>query len=137
MSPDVLVGKWQVEQMMRNDDTVKANDWLVDSTSWKNVYLEKFGSFTFSPNPYIVDKYRSLTGTYVYDVSKEEIKFLGHDSKGLGDTLYARVSFHSNGQMHWNITIGNSTVSILLSRVGDLPAGPQDSDPPGTSPTIR
>jgi hypothetical protein len=111
---------WRRREVAAMDD-MTGKIWLVDSTSWENVYLEKFGSFTFSPNPYIVDKFRSLSGTYVYDANKEEIKFLGQDSKGLSYTLYARVSFHSNGQMHWNMTIGNTMVSILLSREGDVP----------------
>lgn len=122
-SPDMLVGKWKVAQMTRNGDTVKVNAWLTDSTSWKNVYLEKFGSFTFSPNPYVVDRDRSLTGTYIYDSGKEEIKFLAHATNGLNDTLYARVSFHTNGQMHWNMTTGDVMLSILLSRADD-PSAP-------------
>jgi len=41
--------------LVRNGDTAKINDWLTDSLSWQNIYLEEYGRATFSPNPYLVE----------------------------------------------------------------------------------
>src|ERR1019366_1759181 len=65
-APATFIGRWRVDQLLRNDDTVKANAWVTDSLAWKNIYLEEYGLATFSPNPYVVESARATVGIYKY-----------------------------------------------------------------------
>jgi hypothetical protein len=58
-----LVGKWQVDLIIRNNDTLKSNAWLSDSTVWKNIYFEENGMVFISSNPYLLNKKKSPSGT--------------------------------------------------------------------------
>lgn len=77
-APSKLTGKWRVDELVRNNDTAKVNDWLKDSLSWKNIYREDYGRATFSPNPYVVEPARAMAGKYIYTEQQQTIRFVLH-----------------------------------------------------------
>ncbi|HLA58830.1 MAG TPA: hypothetical protein VK622_08715, partial [Puia sp.] len=101
----------------RNKDTVKANDWLKDSLSWKNIYLEDYGRVTFSPNPYMVETERSMTGNFIYTKSKQTIQFVMYSRASATDTLYAAVTMQAAGRMQWKMIRDKDSISLMLSKV--------------------
>jgi hypothetical protein len=118
-SPANLIGKWKVEELVRNGDTVKANDWLINDRSWKSIYLEQNGTFIFSPNPYIAEKRRSLTGRYTWDEGTEEIVFISYPVNGISDTLHVRQTKRPDGLTHWNLITDRDTMSLTLSKADE------------------
>jgi hypothetical protein len=116
-APPQLTGKWRVDQLIRNNDTAKANDWLKDSLSWKNVYLEDYGRATFSPNPYLVESERAMAGNYTYTEPKQTIKFVMHSRASETDTIYAVIDMPAPGHMQWKMVQGKDTVSLVLTKV--------------------
>jgi hypothetical protein len=116
-APPELTGKWRVDQLIRNGDTAKANDWLKDSLSWKNIYLEHYGRATFSPNPYVVESERAMTGNYKYTKAKQTIQFVLHSRASATDTLYAAVTMPATGYMQWKMVRDKDTVSLMLTKV--------------------
>ena len=130
--PATFVGKWQVDRLVRNGDTAKENDWIRDSLSWKNIYLEEYGRATFSPNPYVVEASRSLTGKYTWLPEKQAIRFIHWRPNGAApDTFYAAVTtpsashtfpvashtFPAATRMEWTITGDQGAVSLQLTKV--------------------
>jgi len=116
-APPEITGKWRVDQLIRNTDTVKANDWLKDSLSWKNIYLEDYGRVTFSPNPYMVETERSMTGNFIYTKSKQTIQFVMYSRASATDTLYAAVTMQAAGRMQWKMIRDKDSISLMLSKV--------------------
>jgi len=116
-APATLTGKWQVDRLVRNGDTAKTNDWLLDDKSWKNVYLEDYGRATFSPNPYLVETNRSLACKYSYLASNRSIQFIRYPNGSAPDTFYAAVTIPVANQMEWKITGDEGDVFLLLTRV--------------------
>jgi hypothetical protein len=116
-APANLVGKWRVDQLLRNGDTVKASDWVTDSLAWKNIYLEEYGRVTFSPNPYVVESARAMVGIYKYEEPKQIIRFVMHSPASATDTLYAAVTMPGVGHMHWKMVRDKDTVSLMLTKV--------------------
>ncbi|HEV3224504.1 MAG TPA: hypothetical protein VGZ90_16610 [Puia sp.] len=115
--PPQLTGKWRVDQLVRNNDTAKENDWQKDSLSWKNIYLEDYGRATFSPNPYLVETERAITCDYKYTESKQTIQFVMHSRASATDTMYAVVNMPDPGHMQWKMVRGKNTVSLMLTKV--------------------
>jgi hypothetical protein len=115
-SPE-LTGKWRVDQLVRNKDTARTNDWMKDSLSWKNIYLEDYGRATFSPNPYLVETERSTTGHYIYTKPKQTIRFVLNSRASATDTLYAVVTMVNAGHMQWKMIRDKDSVSLMLSKV--------------------
>lgn len=118
-APPELTGKWRVDQLVRNGDTAKANDWLEDSLSWKNIYLEDYGRATFSPNPYVVESKRAIAANYTYMEPKQTIRFVLHPRASATDTLYAAVTMPATGRMQWKMVQDKDTVSLMLSKVSE------------------
>ena len=116
-APQTLTGKWRVDLLVRNKDTAKANDWMKDSLSWKNIYLEDYGRATFSPNPYLVETERSTTGNYKYTASKQVIQFIMNSSPSARDTLYAAVTMSATGHMQWKIVRDEDSLLLILTKV--------------------
>ncbi len=116
-APSDLAGKWKVDQLIRNGDTTKANDWLTDSLSWKNIYLEDYGRFTFSPNPYFVESARATIGLYHYEEPKKRIRFVINRPNLPPDTVYAAVNMTGPGHMQWRISDRKNTVSLKLTKM--------------------
>ena len=71
-----LAGKWTVDRLIRNGDTVNANAWLTDSTAWSTVYMEEEGYAGLCPNPYIYDDDKSTWARYKYDSSKHQLRLI-------------------------------------------------------------
>ena len=116
-SSTMLIGKWRVDEFVRNRDTLSANSWLTDSLVWKNIYLEEYGVAVLSPNPYMVEKDKSYTGKYEYDSSVHKIRFILGHGKTKKDTLNATVNFIDSTHMNWAIISTNDTLSLQLSKV--------------------
>ena len=116
-APARLIGKWRVDQLVRNGDTVRAGDWVTDSLAWKNIYLEEYGRATFSPNPYVVEPERATVGIYSYEDRKQTIRFVLHSRASTADTLYAVLTKSTAGQMQWKIVRDKDTVSLMLTKV--------------------
>jgi hypothetical protein len=116
-SPKTLVGKWRVDQMIRNGDTLNANAWLTDSTDWKIIYLEEFGVVVLNPNPYLVEKDRSLWGSYKYDSTNHNIKLILGVSKNKKDTLNVKSNIKDDKHMQWIIVTQKDTLLLQLSKV--------------------
>jgi hypothetical protein len=116
-APPQLTGKWRVDQLVRNNDTAKANDWLKDSLIWKNVYLEDYGRATFSPNPYVVETERAMVGNYTYTEPKQTIQFIMHSPVSTTEMMYAVVTMLAPGHMQWKMVCGKDTISLVLTKV--------------------
>ena len=116
-SPKTLVGKWQVDQMIRNGDTLNVNAWITDSTAWKNIYLEEFGVVVLNPNHYLVEKDRSLWGSYKYDSTNHNIKLILGVSKNKKDTLNVKSNISDDKHMQWIIVTQKDTLLMQLSKV--------------------
>jgi hypothetical protein len=116
-APPAITGKWRVDQLIRHNDTAKENDWIRDSLSWKNIYLEDYGRVTFSPNPYLVETERSMTGNYTYKESNHTIRFQMHSRRSSTDTLNAQVSMTASGQMQWKMAVDKDSVFLILTKV--------------------
>ena len=112
-----LTGKWKVDQLVRNKDTARENDWMMDSLSWKNIYLEDYGRATFSPNPYMVETERSMTGHYIYVKPKQTIQFVLNSRASATDTVYAVVTMADAGHMQWKMIRDKDSLSLMLSKV--------------------
>jgi hypothetical protein len=115
--PEQLIGKWKVDRLVRNSDTAKANDWLTDSLSWKNIYREEYGRATFSPNPYVVETERAMAGIYKYETATRTIKFSLHAPASIIDTLNAIITVSSPDHMQWKLIGRKDTASLWLTKV--------------------
>lgn len=102
-SSETFIGKWQVEKLIRNKDTIPPNAWLTDSTDWKNIYLEQGGSITLNPNPYVIDKYRASRGTYTYNSSLHSIRLMLHINEFKRDTLIFNIKNLDKKHMQWTL----------------------------------
>jgi hypothetical protein len=116
-APADLTGKWRVDQLVRNGETARVNDWLTDSLSWKNIYLEEYGRFTFSPNPYFVESARATIGSYKYEAPKKTIRFVAYRPELPADTLYAVATMMNAGHMQWRISGHKDTVLLSLTKI--------------------
>lgn len=54
-----MAGKWSIDQLVRNRDTVKSTGWVTDSTAWTTLYIEERGGLALCPNPYVYVPLRS------------------------------------------------------------------------------
>jgi uncharacterized membrane protein YphA (DoxX/SURF4 family) len=112
-----LVGKWQVDQMIRNNDTLQSNAWLTDSTAWKNIYIEENGVVFISSNPYMLDKRKSYRGTYIYDSAFDDIVLLFGRNIRQQDTMVVKVNVLNSRQMKWDLVSHNDSLLLQLSKV--------------------
>jgi len=116
--PSPLAGKWRVDRLIRNGDTVTANKWLADSTAWTTVYMEGYGYLGLCPNPYVYDDDRSTWASYKYDSSKQQLRLIFSGSKPKKkDTVFAAVSHFDGRHMQWKGVMGKDTLLFLLSKV--------------------
>jgi hypothetical protein len=116
--PTPLAGRWTVDRLIRNGDTVKANKWLTDSAAWTTVYMEDYGYLSLCPNPYIYDDDRSTWARYKYDSSKQQLRLIfSHEMPKRPDTVIASVSHFDGRHMQWKGVMGKDTVLFLLSKV--------------------
>ena len=116
--PLFLVGKWQLDLMIRNKDTLQSNAWLTDSTAWKNIYFEEYGAVFISSNPYVLDKRKSHRGTYIYDSAFHDIVLFSGQNKRQQDTMVVKVNVLNGSHMKWNLVNHNDSLKLLLSKPG-------------------
>ena len=118
-----LAGKWNVERLVRNRDTVKAGTWLTDTTAWTTVYIEERGLCAFCPNPYIYDVRRSEKTEYTYDSVRHEMALVLTANRK--DTIRFSISGYDGKKMQWDGMFNDDTVSMELSRAGGAGYNPQ------------
>jgi hypothetical protein len=109
-----LAGKWTINRIIRNGDTLKTNAWLTDSTAWTTAYIEERGALGLCPNPYVFDGKRSTMTQYTYDSALHQFKLTL--LKNRADTFLIRVRQQDSRSMQWNAVINDDTVSMKLSR---------------------
>jgi hypothetical protein len=116
--PTPLAGKWTVDRLIRNGDTIKPNKWLTDSAAWTTAYIEDYGSLALCPNPYVFDDDRSTWARYKYDGTKQQLRLIFTKSKPKRqDTVFAAVSHFDGRHMQWEGVLGKDTYLLLLSKV--------------------
>lgn len=117
ISHSPLEGKWNVDNLVRNRDTVKGDAWLTNSGDWRSVYMEERGRLTLCPNPYVYEEARSLDGTYKYDTGSHHLQLV-FDKKTMGydDTVGMAVSNYDGKHMNWNGIMGKDTMFFALTR---------------------
>jgi hypothetical protein len=112
-----LEGKWTVDFLVRNRDTVAANAWLNNSGAWRSLYFERFNQLYLCPNPYIYEQDRSLYATYSYDAARHRIQlFFTGANYTEHDTATETVSGYDGNHMYWNGILGGDSVKLKLSR---------------------
>jgi hypothetical protein len=118
--PDsTLAGKWTVDLLVRNRDTVSPDAWLNSSGAWRTVYIETRNQIHFCPNPYIYDKDRSLDATYYYDSARHQLRlYFGQAGGHATDSVTEAISSNDGTHMDWNGMLGGDTVRLRLSRAG-------------------
>jgi len=112
-----LEGKWTVDLLVRNHDTVTVNAWLNNSGAWRTLYFERFNQLYLCPNPYIYEKNRSLYATYSYDAAKHRIQlFFAGASYTERDTATEAISGYDGNHMYWDGIMEGDSVKLKLSR---------------------
>jgi hypothetical protein len=112
-----LEGKWNVDSLVRNRDTVKGDAWLTNSGDWRSVYMEERGRLTLCPNPYVYEEARSLDGTYKYDTGSHHLQlFFDKKTMGYDDTVNMTVWNYDGRHMNWNGIMGKDTLFFALTR---------------------
>lgn len=111
-----LAGKWRVEHLVYNRDTVKANAWEVNAKAWTTVYIEEHGALALCANPYIYDNQRADLVPFEYDSSLHRLRLTDGS-----DSLVVTVNGYDGAHMRWDGLYGSDTVMLQLSRVEKLP----------------
>ncbi len=108
-----MAGKWEVKYTIKNNKPVDEDAWLKDAAIWQNVYIEHYKSITCSPNPFVVDAYRSQTGEYAFSSNNDTItlKFFKQSKP-----LQIQVNHLSKNEMEWNYHRGDDTIKMVLVR---------------------
>jgi hypothetical protein len=110
-----LAGKWRVEQLIRNRDTVKRNGWESDDQAWTTVYIEERGGIALCANPYIYDNQLAKLEQFEYDTSRRRLQlFDGRDS------LVVTISGYDGAHMRWDGFFGKDAIMLQLSRAEKL-----------------
>jgi hypothetical protein len=117
ISHSPLEGKWNVDSLVRNRDTVKGDAWLTNSGDWRSVYMEERGNLVLCPNPYIYEAARSLDGTYKYDTGSHHLRLIfDKTTMGYDDTVSMTVTNYDGRHMNWNGIMGKDTLFFALTR---------------------
>lgn len=110
-------GKWSVNKVIRNGQTVESQEWLYDDMVWSNIYFNWPGKVILSPNPYIYEVSRAHNANYTYD-SKNHTLTLSYPGFSLqSDTVKVEVSHYDEKNMQWKLVHDNDTLQYDLSRV--------------------
>jgi hypothetical protein len=112
-----LAGKWTIDRMVRNRDTVKSNAWLTDSTAWSTAYIEERGILALCPNPYVFESRRSRRMSYKYDSARHQIQLVLFNNRN--DSAVLQVSHYDGRNMQWDGIFDNDTLVIQLSKAGE------------------
>lgn len=112
-----MQGKWKVDALIRNHDTIKENAWLSDSTAWKTVYIEDRGGLLLCPNPYLYDDNRSQWADYEYDSTKHNLQLIFWDATKPTDTVQVAVNNYTGKKMQWKTVLHKDTLQFNLTKV--------------------
>lgn len=112
-----LRGKWQVDEFVRNGDTVRDNSWVTDNNVWKNIYIEDFGRLLLSPNPYIYEFDRVQDATFKFDPLKQQLHVIIQTGWTVSDTILVKMSNYDSHKMEWNTVLRKDTLNLKLSKV--------------------
>jgi hypothetical protein len=112
----VIAGKWDVDRMIRNGDTVQGDAWLTDPSAWKSIYIDQFCQVRICSNPYIYIKDRSIGGWGALNDSRWRLAFKKDDKKAEADSVVVSISHYDGKHMLWNTFIGRDSLSLWLSR---------------------
>jgi hypothetical protein len=118
VSDGPLQGKWEVQLMIRNQDTLSETAWINDTKAFKVAYFEKyFGQFYLNPNPYIMDYERTLGGTYQFD---EKTGQLTGNVSALqakeSDSLKAQLRFIKSDSLQLEGLLGKDSIRVWLKK---------------------
>lgn len=111
-----LLGKWQVDWMVKNGDTVETNDWLTDEYAWTTVYVEGYKQLSFSPNPYLFDNDRASFLSYTFDKKKNLITGVSKINGQPSDTSKILISEQTENSMRWKMVYYGNTIDMKLSK---------------------
>lgn len=109
-----MAGKWSVDRLVRNRDTVKSTAWVTDSTAWTTLYIEERGGLAFCPNPYVYVPKRSEYFQYMFDSVRHEMSLILAANRK--DTARFRVSHYDGRRMQWDGVFNDDTISMLVRR---------------------
>ena len=114
---NALTGKWNVDVLIKNNDTVLADAWLKDSTAWKKIYIEEGSGFIASPNPFVCDMKKALWLEYHYDSTKKDIQLIYWKKNKPIDTSIFKVSNYTAKTMQLKgILHKKDTIELVLTR---------------------
>ena len=116
ISHPVIAGKWNVDMLIRNRDTVQANAWLTDSSAWKSVYIDQFCQVRFCPNPFVYIKERSIGGAGALDDARWRLAFKQDGKKDDADSVVVYIKHYDGKRMQWDTFIGGDSLKLSLSR---------------------
>lgn len=116
ISHPVIAGKWNVDRMIKNGDTIQANAWLTDSSAWKSVYIDQFCQVRLCPNPFVYIKERSIGGLGTLDDTRWRLAFKQDDKKDDADSVVVYIRHYDGKRMQWNTLIRGDSLAIWLSR---------------------
>lgn len=113
-----LQGKWVVQTMIRNNDTIPATAWLNDTKAFKVVYFEKYYNQVYlNPNPYVIEYERALGGTYHFD---EKTGWLTGSISPMenkeSDSLKAQLRFIKNDSLQLEGLLGKDSIRVWMTK---------------------
>lgn len=111
-----LAGKWRVERLVRNRDTVKRRDWESNGEAWTSVYIEERGAMALCANPYIYDPQRAKLEKFEYDSSRHRLQMVDGQ-----DSLNVTISGYDGSHMRWDGLYGKDTIMLQLSKAEKQP----------------
>lgn len=111
-----LAGKWRVERLVRNRDTVKGQAWESDGEAWTTVYIEEHGALALCANPYIYDPERAKLEQFQYDSGLRRLQMLDGQ-----DSLIVTISGYDGSHMRWDGLYGKDTIMLQLSKAEKQP----------------
>ncbi len=115
--PTKFVGKWNVDRMIKNGDTIQAGKWLTDSTAWTTIYIENGESIYLCPNPYLYDKKKSLHMDYKFVSKTNEMQIVYYKGNKPIDTTSFKINKYSGDKMSWHAIFHGDTLRMDLSRI--------------------
>jgi hypothetical protein len=111
-----LIGKWNVDKLIKNKGTLSKDAWLMDSTAWKKIYIEEGSDLICSPNPYVCDTKKGLWLEYKYDSTLKNIQVVYWKKNNPIDTTIFKVSSYDGKHMQWNTIFHKDTLQLWLSK---------------------
>lgn len=110
-------GKWNVQDMIRDEKQIPLNTWEKDTTSWNTVYFEERGKVFFTPNPYKYDDDTSILMKYEYNKDKDVFRVISYErNPEAPDTIPVQIKKFTGDSMEWNMVLYNDTIQMHLKK---------------------